>query len=210
MAKLNPSAKFIIAITIILVATNITLGTLLYRQSSSALFSIIQNRMLDVVRIAASMIDGNVLARIKDNDTRKEEYQTVYRILKQIRANSGLNYIYCVHDDGNKKFSFTVDPSEEDPGEFGSPVIYTDALYEASQGTAAVDQNPYEDNWGMFYSAYSPVYDSAGKVAGIVAVDFDAEWYEKQLRDLILTIVIAITGNASKMFMTSWTSSLIM
>ncbi len=58
----------------------------------------------------------------------------------------------------------------------------TDALYQASLGKPSVDKVPYEDSWGRFYSAYSPVFDSNGKVAGIVAVDFSADWYDKQIR----------------------------
>lgn len=192
MIKFNQSAKVLICITLMLVAINVALGIVLFRQSSSALFSSIQKRMLDVANISASMIDGDILEKIRDGDINKDEYQIVLNILKRIKNNSKLNYIYCVKDDGNKKFVFTVDPSEDDPGEYGSPVVYTDALYKASLGTPAVDDNPYEDNWGLFYSAYSPVFNSSGKVAGIVAVDFDAEWYDKQLLNLILTIVITI------------------
>ena len=49
---------------------------------------------------------------------------------------------------------------------------------------------PYSDKWGRFYSAYSPVFDSNGKVSGIVAVDFSADWYEKQVHYQIRTIII--------------------
>ena len=60
----------------------------------------------------------------------------------------------------DKEFVFSVDPTIEDPGEFGSPVMYTDALYKAANGTAAIDEEPYSDAWGKIYSAYSPVFDS--------------------------------------------------
>ena len=76
------------------------------------------------------------------------------------------------------------------PGEFGSPIVYTNALYTASKGTAAADETPYSDAWGSFYSAYSPVFDSQGKVAGIVAVDFSAEWFNQQLATLTRTTII--------------------
>lgn len=192
MKKLNQGAKFLIGITIMLLTINITLGIVLFKQSSSALFSSIQRRMLDVSNIVASMLDGNVLEKIQASDINKYEYKTVLRTLKLVKDNTELNYIYCIRDNGDKKFTFTVDPSEEDPGEFGSPVVFTDALYRASLGTPAADQNSYEDNWGIFYSAYSPVFNSAGKVAGIVAVDFEADWYDKQLSNLIFTIIITV------------------
>ena len=96
---------------------------------------------------------------------------------------------------GNKNFVFSVDPTVVDPSEFGSPIVTTDALYKASLGEAAVDHEPYEDKWGRFYSSYSPVFNSSGKVAGIVAVDFSADWYEDQIHNSILTIIIASAGS---------------
>ena len=48
-------------------------------------------------------------------------------------------------------------------------------------GTASVDEQPYVDDWGEFYSAYSPVYNSEGKLAGIIGVDFAKKWYDDQL-----------------------------
>lgn len=193
MAKLNQSAKVLIGITVMLLTINIILGVVLYNQSSSALLLSIQKRILDVANIAASMIDGNVLDKIKNSDRKTEEYKTVLNTLKYFKNNSDISYIYCVRDSGGKKFSFLIDPAEEDPGEFGSPVVYTDALHKASLGTPAVDQTPYEDNWGQFYSAYSPVFTSDGNIAGIVVADFDAEWYEKQLFHLITTIITTFT-----------------
>ena len=92
---------------------------------------------------------------------------------------------------GNKTFTFGIDSDPIAPGEFGSPVSYTDALYQASLGKPSVDAKPYEDAWGRFYSAYSPVFDSQGKVAGVVTVDFEAAWYEGQLNMNARTIILA-------------------
>ena len=91
---------------------------------------------------------------------------------------------------GNKTFTFTIDPDEDDPGEFGEPIVYTDALYSASQGVAAIDDVAYEDKWGRFYSAYVPVFNSKGGVGGIIAVNVDATWYEQRLRHHIFTTLV--------------------
>ena len=76
------------------------------------------------------------------------------------------------------------------------------------------DDVPYEDEWGEFYSSYSPVFDSAGDVAGIVAVDFSAQWYWNKLKQMIIivstfmafalicsvTLAIIITSQYQKFF----------
>ena len=53
-----------------------------------------------------------------------------------------------------------------------------------------MDDAPAADRWGNFYSAYSPIFDSKGEVAGVVGLDFSAQWYEEQIRQHTLSITI--------------------
>ena len=152
-----------------------------------------QTRMLDISNTAAAMIDGDTLKSISPADEGTDKYESIMRALRYFQDNIDLKYIYCVRDMGDGTFTFGLDPTIEDPGEFGSPIVYTDALYKASKGHAAADNTQYEDAWGTFYSAYSPVFGSDGKVAGIIAVDFSAEWYNQQLAGLTgTTIIVAL------------------
>lgn len=175
------SMRLIIIVVGILLAANAVMGFVLVNQSKSVMKDMQQNRMLDVVKSAADMLDGDALKSLKAEDKDTPEYRKVSQTLGIFRDNIRLDYIYCVKAVGEKEFVFTVDPTVTDPGEFGSPITYTDALYEASKGQPAVDQEPYSDSWGSFYSAYCPVFDSQGQVAGIVAVDFNAHWFEEQI-----------------------------
>ena len=184
--KISSLAKYLLTIALSLILINILLSAILVRQSSSALISLIQSRMSDISNTAASMLDGDALEKLKAEDAETENYQKIMTTLKHFQEHIDLKYIYCIKDLGNKKFVFSVDPTVEDPGEFGSPIVTTDALYKASLGQASVDAEPYEDKWGRFYSSYSPVFNSSGKVAGIVAVDFSADWYEDQIHNSIL------------------------
>ena len=176
-------------VILLLLSVNATLGVLLTRQSSQALISLIQSRMLDISNTAAAMLDGDSLSRLTADDADTEEYQEVMKTLTYFQENIDLKYIYCIRDMGDGTFAFSVDPTVEDPGEFGAPVVFTDALYQASLGVPAVDDQPYKDAWGAFYSAYSPVFTSSGTVGGIVAVDFSAEWYDRQVSRLIVTVI---------------------
>ncbi len=188
--RANQTKEYMIITAAFLLILNLTLGIVLTKQSSNAMKDLIKGRMLDVSNTAASMIDGDVLKNLKAEDVDTAGYQKILDTLTYYQDNIDLKYIYCIRDMGNKTFIFTADPTVEDPAAFGDLVVYTDALYRASLGQASVDEEPYTDAWGRFYSAYSPVYDSQGGVAGIVAVDFSAEWYERQVSDQIRTIVI--------------------
>ena len=188
--KTKRPSKYLLLMMVFLLIVNITLGYLLVRQAKGSITTLIQTRMLDISNTAAAMIDGDVLRVVTPEDEGTEAYETIMRTLTYFQDNIELKYIYCIRvmDDGT--FTFGLDPTVEDPGEFGSPIVYTDALYRASQGVAAADDDYYEDAWGTFYSSYSPVFDSEGEVAGVIAVDFDANWFNEQLAVLSRTTII--------------------
>lgn len=185
MKKIDRATKYTIVVCIILVAFNMVFAQVLITQAAKATRTQIDERMLDISNTAAAMLDGDVLEKITKDDYGSPEYTQVMKTLTYFQENIDLEYIYCIMQVGEREFVFGVDPTIEDPGEFGSPIVYTDALYNASKGVADVDDVAYEDEWGSFYSAYSPVFDSEGNVAGIVAVDFDSEWYQKKVQGLL-------------------------
>ena len=188
--KINRTSLYIAIAALVLLIVNATLGFFLTMESSKAMKALIQSRMLDISNTAAAMLDGDALRDIQAEDKDTAAYQGILKTLTYYQDNIDLKYIYCIRDMGNRKFIFTIDPTTEDPGEFGEPIVYTDALYEASLGRASVDDTPYEDKWGRFYSSYSPVFDSDGNVAGIVAVDFSADWYDRQISNQIMSVLI--------------------
>ena len=189
--KMSLRMKVILMISLFMAATNLLLGYVLTRQARNATKTQINERMLDIVNTAAAMLNGDVLKELSAEDAGTPEYQAVYETLARFRDNIKLDYIYYVYADGDKNFSFGIDPDPIAPAEFGSPVVYTDALYAASRGTPSVDEEPYEDTWGRFYSAFSPVFDSEGNVAAIVTADFGADWYENQINESTRTILLA-------------------
>ena len=191
LKKMSLRTRAILLVSLFLLVTNLALGIALSRQSRDAMKTQINERMLDIVNTAAAMLDGDALGRLTAEDEGTPEYQAVYDTLYRFLDNINLDYIYYVRDMGDGTFTFGIDPDPEDPAEFGAPFVYTEALYSASQGTPAVDDRPYVDKWGRFYSAFSPVFDSAGKVAGVVTADFSASWYENEINQNQLIILMA-------------------
>ena len=207
-SSLNQMSRFIILFSVFLLIVIVSLGYVLITQSSKAIRSLIEDRMLDVSNTAAALLDGDTLETLEAEDKGTPAYQAVYKMLSCFEDNIELEYIYCVRDMGDGSFVFMIDPDAEAPGEFGEHIPYTDALYHASLGIPSVDKEPYVDEWGRFYSAYSPVFDSAGKVAGIVAVDFSADWYERQITGqvkttLVISIVSLLSASAIIIMMTA-------
>ncbi|MBR4554159.1 MAG: GGDEF domain-containing protein [Ruminococcus sp.] len=184
----------IIIILILTVAASTAMGIMLIMQSKSAMKELINHRMLDVSNAAASFLDGDQLEYLDGEDKGAAYYQYVYDTLKRFQDSIGLAYIYCVRKDAADQFVFLIDPSEPDPGEPGEPVKYTEALQTAWEGRAAVDEEPYSDEWGRFYSSYTPVKNSAGQVTCVVASDFRADWYEDQINKHTMTVFSITAG----------------
>ena len=190
--------NFIIALVLLLM-TNVAMGIVLIQMSKHSLREQMNGRILDVANIASSMLDGDDIEMIAGYDKSDEEYMEAFQLLRHIQNNIKLDYIYVVRETGENNFTFVIDPDEESPAQYGSKIESTDALVSASKGRASVEQVPHTDDWGTFYSAYSPVFDSSGNVVGIVGVDFSADWYDGNLRDrrfivVIITMVALIIG----------------
>jgi len=188
--RLGIRSQGIAVVLALLLAVNALLGLVLVNQSTAAMKTLIHNQMLDTSNTAAAMLDGDALETLTASDAGSEAYEAAMDALKVFQENINLRYIYCIRRVGPKSYIFTVDPTEEDPAAFGEPVPWTAALEAAAQGTPSVDDTPYSDAWGRFYSAYSPVFNSEGGVAGIVAVDFGAEWFDRQLARQTTTIAV--------------------
>ncbi len=181
MKKNSLSTKMIILVEVILLISSVLFCSVSIYRSRVGIRKAIQQRMLDIANCASGSVNGDVLKTITKDKIGSPEYDEVYNTLAVFRDNVELKYVYCIKEDGNDNFIFTIDLDLKTPASYGDSVEYTAALNSAGNGVAAVDEIPYSDQWGKFYSAYSPVFDSDGKVAGIVAVDFSVEWFEDQL-----------------------------
>jgi signal transduction histidine kinase/CheY-like chemotaxis protein/HPt (histidine-containing phosphotransfer) domain-containing protein len=172
-------------------------------QSRAAIRSSVCQRMIDIANCAAGSVDGDILGGLTAEDVGSEKYQQVYDALAVYRDNVELEYVYGVRIEDDGRFTYTVDPSFDNPESFGDELEYTDGMYYASQGIPSVDDWRFTDEWGTFYSAYSPVLDSKGNVAGLIGVDFSVDWFEGQLNRqtqqiiviyiIILVVTIAFT-----------------
>ena len=191
--KLNLTTQYVLIFGAILLAANILLGIVLVNQTRAALRSMLEKNMLDITNTAAGMVDGDRLGAMTGADVGGDFCNDVVRTLRVFRERVEIEFIYVVRQAGPERFVFVIDPDPVDPAAYGEEIVFTYALGEAGRGVATVDSAPQEDRWGNFYSAYSPVLDSGGAVAGIIGVDFDAEWYNQQLRQVTLTVALIST-----------------
>ena len=170
----------------------VIIGLLIFStiRSRGIMDELLKNEMMEVARSAAISINGDDLASIDEGDEDTPEYKRLYEKLTVFLENTEAKYVYALRNDARGKYSFILDTDPVDPGKFGEEVEETEATREALLGLPSVDETPFEDRWGTFYSAYCPVYSSNGKVAGIICADFPAEWYEREVSTHLWYIII--------------------
>ena len=193
--RISTATKYLVLACTFLLAINLVLGIELTSQSKKGMTALLQSKMLDAANIAAASMDGDLMASISSQDaqTGSENFQKVLSSLRLFLDHMDMKYIYAVKHVSGQSFVFLADPDPIDPGQFGEPIVYTKALEKASQGIASVDENPFSDRWGKFYSAYSPVYDSEGNLVCIIGVDYDAAWFEDMIAMHTASILIICT-----------------
>ena len=175
------STKIILMVECILLISSILFCSVSIHRARVGIRKAIQQRMLDIANCASGSVDGEVMKSFSKETVGSEAYNRVYDTLAVFRDNVELEYVYCIKQVGPDEFIFTMDLDQVAPASYGDSVKFTDALAKAGKGIAAVDEVPYTDQWGQFYSAYSPVFDSKGQVVGIVVADFSSEWFDSQL-----------------------------
>ena len=193
------TTRYVVVVGVLLLAANIILGLVTVRQSETMMHTMINKNMLDISNSAAASVDGDALGTLTEADVGGPVFEDIKKKLSVFQNTVDIEFIYAVKQISEDKYVFTVDPDPIDPGDFGEEIVVTRALIDAAKGTPTVDAAPMADRWGNFYSAYSPVFDSAGRVAGVIGVDFSSEWFEAQVRRHtysigVLSMVTVVTG----------------
>ena len=191
-AKNTLSTKIIIMVEAIILISSILFCAISVYRSRLGIRRAIQQRMLDIANCAAGSISGDALGIIDENNIDSTAYKLTYNTLTIFRDNVELEYVYVLRESSDDEFIFVLDTDPISPAGYGDKAKFTAALDAAGNGKPSVDEVPYSDQWGEFYSAYSPVYDSYGRISGIVVVDFSVVWFESQLFEQTRTNVIAI------------------
>lgn len=182
-SKNKLSTKIILMVEGIILISSILFCTVSVVRSRNAIRRSIQQRMLDIANCASGSVKGDVLKTINETNIGSPEYKDIYDKLTVFRDNVELEYVYSLREADDGSFYFIMDTDPVSAAAYGDEAEYTEALAKAGKGKAAVDEKPYTDQWGEFYSAYSPVLDSDGNVAGIIVTDFSADWFDGQLEN---------------------------
>lgn len=173
---------------IIAVSMNMTKKSLLLQS---------QNQTVSMAEVAALNLDGDLLDSIQPGDEGTEAYQTILAKLQSCLRGRDITYIYTMRIvDGD--LQFVVDADTEEGAAIGESYEIYDKIEEAFTGKVTLDDEVVPDEWGSFYSAYAPVFNSEGRQVAIVGVDCSVETISAESAKLMKTLLfIAMLGLVS-------------
>jgi len=198
-------AKILLLILLIVIITSAALGIISYNITVSTLDGSLGEKLMLSAGTAAKFIDGDLHENLKSlKDMESDYYYEVIDILNNIKEVAEATYVYTLGWSGDleEETYFIVDADAEDRQGIGVPYILNDEMVEAFQGNPSYTKTPLIDDWGIFKTGYSPIYNSQGKVVGIAAIDMDYEKVLSSINDIrnkillsvVLSIVIASLG----------------
>ena len=189
--KLSLRTKITLVIALSSIVCFCIFGIIAHQRISKELIEQIRAEALHIAEIAASEIDGDSFSTIGSEDD--EAFAEVYDALVKYRDNSVVEYIYTMRKTGPNKSVFVVDTDPEEPGEIDEEYDWLDVFETVYGGTAAWDEELTVDEWGTFISGYAPIFNSAGKVVGLVGVDVSLAEMEKDIA-VVANLIILLIG----------------
>lgn len=182
-----PLAEGVILALIALLLTAVT-AFFIYHHALKAIKAEIKDGLLRTASGIAACLDKDLIESF-DSPEKKNlpEYQAMLKTLQQARiATKHCTYLYVNRLQG-EKVVFILDPTPVD--EEGKPLFadeknlapsipnteYSEAgpelLKALKEKVSVVSEEPYTDQWGTFYSAYIPLFNSKKEMIGTLGAD---------------------------------------
>lgn len=159
----------------------------------------IRSRHQDAVALAALSIDTDAVSQLVEAEPGPSP--TLDSVIAQLRVArdriSGARFAYLMRQGADGKIYFVADAEEvpEDAAEPGSVYEDASALLQQSIGTltqVVVEQEFYEDQWGVWLSGYAPLRAADGTLVAVLGVDLEATDVRRQELAFIQVGAIAL------------------
>ncbi len=157
-------------------------------------FRAFRDYWLDLVKSTAQKIDGDNHSQLKIGDENSDTYREIKTILESVVAeNPEIEDISTMVKSEDGAWFYIVDVYAMTPeiGEEYDVSPYPE-MQLAFEGPIA-DEEITMDKWGVWLSAYAPIYDKRGTAVAILGIDMDVGHVlaaEKRLRSIIAIIFL--------------------
>lgn len=182
--KLSIRFKIVVPTTILLLFVCISLGANACWRIQSGMVEMGVEQAGMAAAAARSALDGDMLSAIRAGSEGSEEYNILLNSLRTVQKDCGIAFLYTLYTDGSANVYYGIDTDESagqaQPGKlFEVPYSELAAVF----GGEEYVQNYIDETVdGSLISAYLPIYDSSGSVAGILGCDYDAAYVADRVR----------------------------
>jgi diguanylate cyclase (GGDEF)-like protein len=191
--RIKPRA-FILA-TLVAAAVLLPIVAVPQWMSRQARLDVMREHVAQIGRLAASVVNGNQHRQLLNPDQYTEELyrETLAPLVRLHSANPDMFYVYTMVDRGGTAY-FVLDtaasPDLQAKHDLRAskymeafilrPEYESDWLQQIAAGNTWVTPSFQVDDYGVFLTAHTPIFDSKGLYSGFVGVDFDLQYYLAQ------------------------------
>ena len=153
-----------------------------------------QGYWLDLVKSTARGIDGDTHSQLKIGDENSDNYREIQTILESVvDENTEIEDIYTMIKSEEGAWFYMVDVYAMTPGIGEEYDISEYPQMQLAFERPIADEEITIDKWGVWLSAYAPIYDEEGTAVAILGMDMDAGNVlaaEKKLKSIIALIFL--------------------
>lgn len=143
-----------------------------------------------VAEVALDTVNGDVIANIGKGSESTEEYQKLLNDMRRIQEKCGIEFLYTLYTDGTTVY-YGIDT--DDTSSQALPGDVFEVSYEELAGVfgGAEYTQDYIDSTedGDLISAYRPIFNSVGKVVGVMGCDYNASDIVERLDAVLLRVI---------------------
>lgn len=140
--------------------------------------------LMNRVNTIAEILPREDLASLSatSDDISNPSYNRLKDIFVNVRkVNKDIRFIYLIGQKDSKELFFYLDSENPESEDYSPPgQSYDEAsedMYLTLNDGVSRSEGPSKDRWGVWFSGYSPVRDSEGKVIAMVGMDIPATEY---------------------------------
>lgn len=187
----------LITMSMLLVLTLTTLGSLLYRLKMEEKYS---KNAFEVATVVAQLLDGDRIPAYRETLQKDQYYENVHKKLQMIRQTTGVKYLYVVIPE-DVQFYIWDTGAEGDEGvcdlgdtdEYygdGDKVMHAAFAPDAERTILITKDSAY----GYLASAYVAVLDSAGTPVALASVDVSMDAILREIRQFYILFLLVSLG----------------
>lgn len=158
-----------------------------YTYTSNLLKSNIQNSLKNFAISAQYIIDGDIHEQIASKDD--PMFQKLCQELANYKRAVDIYDVYTLTRGDETHTQMFLAAYDADKT-FKRPYHYSPEMKAAFDGKPSVTREPYQDDFGTFYSGYAPLLNSKGETVAIVAVDIDIHQIEGLKREIVVKTLL--------------------